>query len=119
MYQQIIPKNKQKLQRKVHERYQNISEEETEEKRQYSYEKYTNLSESQQRNVNLMGYSKIFLQNVQKLLMKIFNIYKLIDFLILIKVKIRRQVLSNVKRIKIGFQICILENAFFAIKDIY
>ena len=117
MYQQIIPKNKQKLQRKVHERYQNISEEETEEKRQYGYEKYTNLSESQQRN--LMGYSKTFLQNVQKLLMKIFNIYKLIDFLILIKVKIRRQVLSNVKRIKIGFQICILQNAFFAIKEIY
>ena len=58
IYHHVISKNKEKLQRKVRERYQNVSEEETEEKRRYSCEKYNNFLKME--NETWLGILKTF-----------------------------------------------------------
>ena len=43
--------NKEKLQKKAHERYQNLSKEEKEKKRQYGHEQYKNLPEKEKQKL--------------------------------------------------------------------
>ena len=48
--------NKERLQKKAHERYQNVSKEEKEKKRQHGCERYKNLSEGEKQK--LVEYRK-------------------------------------------------------------
>ena len=56
--------NKERLQKKARERYQNLSKEEKEKKQQYGHECYKNISENEKQE--LVEYRKKYYKNEKK-----------------------------------------------------